>query len=119
MLFKETKIFVLIYIKDIYIPSIHTTHTYTCVYIYICKVRDTGYFQGRKLDSWLGRRISTVLPFYFLNFELRDYITFPNNKLQIFNPGQVAQMVRALSRYAKVAGSIPGQGTCKNQSMNA
>ena len=26
-------------------------------------------------------------------------------------PGQVAQLVRALSPYAKVAGSIPSQGT--------
>ena len=34
-------------------------------------------------------------------------------------PGQVAQLVRALSGYAKVAGSIPGQGTYKNQPMNA
>ena len=32
-------------------------------------------------------------------------------------PGQVAQSVRALSWYTKVAGSIPGQGTYK-QPMN-
>ena len=34
-------------------------------------------------------------------------------------PGQVAQLVRATSWYAKVAGSIPGQGTYKNQPTNA
>ena len=33
-------------------------------------------------------------------------------------PGQVAQLIRALSWYAKVAGSIPGQGTFKNQPMS-
>ena len=33
-------------------------------------------------------------------------------------PGQVAQLVRALSWYPKVASSIPGQGTYKKQPMN-
>ena len=33
--------------------------------------------------------------------------------------GWVAQSVRALSSYAKVASSIPGQGICKKQPMNA
>ena len=33
-------------------------------------------------------------------------------------PGQVAQLVRASSPYAKVAGSIPGQDTYKNQPMS-
>ena len=33
-------------------------------------------------------------------------------------PGQVAHLVRASSLYAKVAGSIPSQGTDKNQPMN-
>ena len=33
--------------------------------------------------------------------------------------GPVAQLVRVLSPYAKVAGLIPGQGTCKNQPMNS
>ena len=31
----------------------------------------------------------------------------------------IAQLVRASSRYAKAAGSIPSQGTYKNQPMNA
>ena len=35
------------------------------------------------------------------------------------SPGGVAQLVRALSRYAKVVGSISGQGTYKQQPMNA
>ena len=37
------------------------------------------------------------------------------------NPGpdQVAPLVRASSEYAKFAGSIPSQGTYKNQPMNA
>ena len=34
-------------------------------------------------------------------------------------PGWIAQLVRASLRYAKVAGSIPGQDTYKNQPMNA
>ena len=37
---------------------------------------------------------------------------------QVLGPGQVAQLVRAPSRYAKVVGSIASQGTCKNQPMN-
>ena len=35
------------------------------------------------------------------------------------SPGQVAQLVRALSGYAEVAGLISSQGTYKNQPMNA
>ena len=35
------------------------------------------------------------------------------------SPSQVAQLVRASSRYAKAAGSILGQGTYKNQLMSA
>ena len=35
------------------------------------------------------------------------------------SPGQVAQLVKVLSQYAKVADSIPGQGTYKNQPKNA
>ena len=34
-----------------------------------------------------------------------------------YSPGQVAQVVRALSSYAKAVGFIPGQGTHKNPSM--
>ena len=39
--------------------------------------------------------------------------------LRSTGPGHVAQLVRALSRYAKVLGLIPGQGTYENQPMNA
>ena len=35
------------------------------------------------------------------------------------NHGCVAELVRALSRYVKVVGSIPGHGTYKKQPMNA
>ena len=31
-----------------------------------------------------------------------------------YGPGQIAQLVRASSQYAKTADSIPGQGTYKN-----
>ena len=34
------------------------------------------------------------------------------------SPGQVAQLVRELSQYAKVVGLISHQGTYKNQPMN-
>ena len=37
----------------------------------------------------------------------------------LFDPDQVAQLVRVSPQYAKVAGSIPGQGTYKYQPMNA
>ena len=32
---------------------------------------------------------------------------------------QVAQLIRMLSQHAKVVGLIPGQGTYKNQPINA
>ena len=35
------------------------------------------------------------------------------------SPGQVAQLVTVSSQYAKVMGSIPGQGIYKKQPMNA
>ena len=35
------------------------------------------------------------------------------------SPGQVAQLVGASPWYTKVEGSIPGQGTYKNEPMNA
>ena len=35
------------------------------------------------------------------------------------NSGQVAQLIRASSQYAKVMGLIPGKGTYKKQPMNA
>ena len=40
-------------------------------------------------------------------------------KRHIICSGQVAQLVKVLFQYVKVAGSIPGQGTYKNQPMNA
>ena len=39
-------------------------------------------------------------------------------KTQRGSPGWVAQLVRVLSQYARVAGSIPGQDTKKTQWMN-
>ena len=52
---------------------------------------------------------------------VNSYVSYFDKSLLkvIALPGQVAQLVRALSWYAKVAGSIPGQGTYKNQPMNA
>ena len=38
---------------------------------------------------------------------------------KLVSPGQVAQLVKALSPYAGVAGSILGQGTYKEQLMHA
>ena len=40
-------------------------------------------------------------------------------KVRNDGPGLVAQLVRAPFWYVKVVGSIPGQGTYKNQPMNA
>ena len=34
-------------------------------------------------------------------------------------PGQRGQLASACSPHAKVGGWTPGQGTCKNQTMNA
>ena len=42
----------------------------------------------------------------------------PPVKNKQLSPAQVAQLVRASSPYAKVTGSIPGQGTYKKQPMN-
>ena len=36
-----------------------------------------------------------------------------------FSPDQVAQLVRESSLYARVVGLVHGQGTYKNQPMNA
>ena len=36
----------------------------------------------------------------------------------VLGSGQVAQLVRASSHYAKVVGSVPGQGTCRKQAMD-
>ena len=40
-------------------------------------------------------------------------------KIWGLGPGQVAQWVRVSSQFTKVSGWIPGQGTYRNQSMNA
>ena len=42
-----------------------------------------------------------------------------SGKAESIIPGCVAPLVRALFQYAKVVGSIPGQGTHKKQPMNA
>ena len=46
---------------------------------------------------------------------------FSKNKKVNVSPGQVAQFIRASSRHAKVADSVstPGQGTYRNQPINA
>ena len=41
------------------------------------------------------------------------------SKVNKSGPDGAAQLVRMWSQYTKVAGSIPGQGTYKNQPMNA
>ena len=45
-------------------------------------------------------------------------LSYDMNKEQK-NSGQVAQLIRASSQYAKVMGLIPGKGTYKKQPMNA
>ena len=60
---------------------------------------------------------------HFLNF-LQWHVYFLIYLYEIYvyvrkiYPGQVAQLVRASSWYAKVTGSIPSQGICENQQMN-
>ena len=55
-----------------------------------------------------------------MRFMLYDYLKAEIDiKYQPWGPGWVAQLVRALSRYAKVVGLIPGQGTYRNQPVNA
>ena len=49
-------------------------------------------------------------PFHLWRDEARE---------QQSRPGRVGLLVRTWSRYTKVVGSIPGQGTYKNQPMNA
>ena len=50
---------------------------------------------------------------------LVTFVLFINDIKDCFRPGQVAQLGSAFSQYTKIAGSIPGQSTEKNQSMNA
>ena len=47
--------------------------------------------------------------------------TLPQIQFNLKNvgPGRVAELAGASSRYAKVAGLIPGQGTFKHQLMHA
>ena len=50
-----------------------------------------------------------------------EYYSLLMSKLsrnELLGPGQVAQLIRALSWYAKDASLIPGQGTYENQAMN-
>ena len=52
---------------------------------------------------------------------IRVFMFSPNlqETIKTFSgPGQIAQLVRALAQCAKAAGSIPGQGTDRSQSMN-
>lgn len=51
-------------------------------------------------------------------FQSNFNINFLDSKTY-FCPGRVARLVRALSQYSKVAGSVPGQGTHKEQPINA
>ena len=48
----------------------------------------------------------------------KHYKSGISNTKEGYGLGQVAQLVRALYRYIKVAGLIPGQGTYKNQPIN-
>ena len=41
------------------------------------------------------------------------------SKIEKYRPGWVAQFIKTSSQYAKVVGSIPGQGTYKDQQMSA
>ena len=50
---------------------------------------------------------------------IKNQIENFNWKVWLFCLGQVAQLIRASSGYAKVVGLIPDQGTCKNQPMDA
>ena len=44
--------------------------------------------------------------------------TYTHSAIQNVGPGWVAQLVRALSQYSKVVGSIPGKVTFENQPVN-
>ena len=46
-------------------------------------------------------------------------LAHPSPSARVSGPSWVAQLVRASSPYTKFAGSIQGQGTCKNQPMYA
>ena len=47
------------------------------------------------------------------------YSLRPSTGKQAWGRGQTGQWVRVLCSHAKAAGSIPGQGTYRNQPMNA
>ena len=55
---------------------------------------------------------------YFQHFQTNYKFSFiKKKKNKLSGSGQVAQLVKAKFQYAKVVGSIPGQGTYKNQPM--
>ena len=55
----------------------------------------------------------------FCFYEMSRIGKFIETESRYFCPGQVAQLVGVLSCYTKFGGSIPGQGTYKNQQINA
>ena len=76
-------------------------------------------------SAWLGA-VRTQAPRKLLPHWLAPLVQCSPGGPQIlhltvnsYGPGPVAQLVRASSRYTKVAGSIPGQSTYKKQPMNA
>lgn len=61
----------------------------------------------------IKRRRDKLSYFFFVLFLL----TFISKEKDL-SPGHVAQLVGDLSRYAKVVGSVSGQGAYRNQPMN-
>ena len=63
--------------------------------------------------------------FHFVGRQPANRATLVRTEIHYFktnkqpHPGQVAQLVRAVSGYAKIVGLIPSQGTYKKQPMNA
>lgn len=61
----------------------------------------------------------TSLLFQHSQRQDRDALSIKQKETKARGPGWVSQLVRASSRYTKVAGSIPSRGTCKNQPVDA
>lgn len=69
-------------------------------------------------SPWFSKMLESAI------FLLGETYNFPRNiilalRAQIPGSGQVAHLVRVWPQYAKILGSISGQGIYKNQTMNA
>ena len=75
-------------------------------------------FNGCRISVWADEKVlkmdggCTTMPMYLMTLNCAI-------KMVKVGPGPVVQLVRVSSQYTKVAGSIPTQGTHRNQPVRA